>query len=157
MGRYLNAQTREDVVIIAGIIDTLTDIANRWNNNMKNPPKKIIKFLRTAASFNRSAMKELDKDLDNSEVSRIYRMAETTKFNLNYTRYTISSKCEETKTYDITEDERDSVVEALAQVRCNGCNGTIKDCVVRGQFFKWDIEPIYELTDKNHPCQYMSE
>lgn len=155
MRRYLNAQTRRDAVVTAGMINELEDIVFRWNGLMKNPPKKVTRFIRTAASFLKCAMRELDKDLDNYEVSRIYRMAETTKFEMSYSTFDLSSKEPDTVTYDITEEERDNIVEALAEVRCKGCNGCVKDCTVRSQFFKWDVTPIHEVTDKKHPCQYM--
>lgn len=156
MVRYLNSQTREDVVIVAGVIDLLKDISVRWNDNMKNPPKKVTKFLRTASSFAACAMKNLDKELDNNEVARIYRMAETTKFNLDYVRHDLSAKTPETKTYDITEEEKQNIVEALAEVRCLNCKGLDK-CSVKDQFFKWDVTPLNEIVDKNHPCQYKPE
>ena len=83
-------------------------------------------------------------------------MAETTKFRLSYVQCDLSSKAPEVRTYDITEDERDLIVEALAEVRCSGCNGCISDkCKVREQFFKWDVRPIHEVTDEIYPCQYM--
>lgn len=155
MGRYLNSQTRRDTVLMAGTIEQLDDIAFRWGSLMKNPPKKVIEYLKASKRFMARAMRELDKDLDNDEVTRIYRMAETTKFEMTYIQYDLTSKAPGTITYDITEDERDNIVEALAEVRCKGCDGCIKDCKVREQFFKWDVEPIYEVTDKKHPCQYM--
>lgn len=156
MGRYLNSQTRGDAVIITGMVNELNVIANRWNTKMKNPPEKVVKYLRSASSFAASAMRALDKDLDDDEIARLFRMAETTSFKLAYTQFDLSSKAPDVKTYDVTEDERDNIVEALAEVRCNGCKGNIKDCTVRSQFFKWDVPPIYEVTDKKHPCQYMS-
>jgi hypothetical protein len=155
MKRYLNKQTRRDAMVTAGMINELKDISDRWNDYMKNPPKRVTRFMKTAASFLACAMRELDKDLDNYEVSRIYRMAETTRFEISYAKFDLSSKTPETVTYDITEEERDNIVEALWEVRCNGCNGCKKDCTVRDQFFKWDVTPIHEVTDKVHPCQYM--
>lgn len=155
MVRYLNSKTREDVVIIAGAIHLLKDVSSRWNDNMNNPPKKVTRFLRSAASFSECAMRELDKELDNNEVARIYRLAETTRLQLAYTKHDLSSKTPEAITYDINEDERDAIVEALAEVRCSKCDGRKKDCVVRNQFFKWDITPMYEVVDDNHPCQYI--
>jgi hypothetical protein len=155
MGRYLNSQTRTDVVLIAGVIEQLRDITFRWESLMKNPPKEVINYIKASARFAARGMRELDKDLDNDEVSRIYRMAETTKFQMTYTQFDLSSKSPEIFTYDITEDERDNIVEALAEVRCKNCNGCKKDCTVRAQFFKWDVKPVYEYTDRKHPCQYM--
>lgn len=155
MGRYLNAQTRMDVVLTAGVIEQLRDITFRWKNLMKNPPLKTIEYIEASARFASRAMREIDKDLDNDEVARIYRIAETTKFQMVYTQFDLSSKAEGVITYDVTEDERDNIVEALAEVRCMKCDGCVKDCTVRQQFFKWDIEPIHEVTDENHPCQYM--
>lgn len=146
-----------DVVLIAGLIEQLGDITFRWENLMKNPPKEVIGYLKASTRFAVRAMRELDKDLDNDEVQRIYRIAETTKFSMAYTQFDLSSKEPGKVTYDITEEERDNIVEALAEVRCNGCNGCVKECTVRSQFFKWDIEPIYEATDEKHPCQYMEE
>jgi hypothetical protein len=157
MARYLNSQARKDVVIISGLIGKLEEIAKRWNGSMKNPPKEVIGYISASKRFAIRAMRELDKDLDNYEVQRIYRMAETTKFELAYVKYDLSSKAPGVITYDITEDERDNIVEALAEVRCKGCKGKVKDCKIRDQFFKWDIPPIFEVTDKKHPCQYMGE
>jgi hypothetical protein len=157
MGRYLNSQTRTDVVLIAGVIEQLRDITFRWGNLMKNPPKKTIEYIEASARFAARAMREIDKELENDEVARIYRMAETTKFSMTYTHFDLSSKAAGVITYDVTEDERDNIVEALAEVRCKNCNGCIKDCTVRQQLFKWDVPPIHETTDVNHPCQYMEE
>ena len=156
MGRYLNSQTREDVVIIAGLVGQLNVIADRWNSNIKNPPKKFIGYVKASSRFAARACQELDGELDDYEVERIFRMAETTKFQLAYIKHDLCAKGPDTITYDITEDERDNIVEALAEVRCKGCHGCRKDCTVRQQFFKWDVTPIYDVTDVKHPCQYMS-
>lgn len=154
MGRYLNSQTREDAVVISGLVGTVQGIADRWSEK-KNPPKKVIGYMRASARFAARALKELDKELDNDEVARIYRMAESTRFQLAYTKYDLSSKTSGTITYDITEDERDNLAEALAEVRCKGCDGRVKNCTVRQHFFKWDVAPIHDVTDEAHPCQYM--
>lgn len=155
MGRYLNSQTRHDVVLIAGTIEQLDDICWRWNINMKNPPKKALDYIKAGVRFISRGMREIDKELDNDEVARIYKMAESTKFQMVYDQYDLTSKAPGVITYDITEDERDNIVEALAEVRCSTCDGCVENCKVREQFFKWDIKPIYEYTDETYPCQYM--
>jgi len=154
MGRYLNSQTRKDAVVIAGVVDLFKDIHDRWNG-MKKPPKEVLGYLGAATRFASRAMKELDNELDNYEIARIFRMAETTSFDLSYVQYDLSSKTPDTITYDVTEDERDNIVEALTEVNCKSCDGCKKDCTVRQQFFKWDVNPIHEATDAEHPCQYM--
>lgn len=155
MGRYLNSRTREDVVIIAGVVGLLQEIAGRWGNTIKKPPKEFIGYIKASSRFAARAIRELDNDLDKLEQERLLRMAETTRFQLAYTKHDISSKTPSAVTYDITEDERNNIVEALAEVRCKNCNGCIDNCTVRDQFFKWDITPIYDVTDDTHPCQYM--
>lgn len=156
MTRYLNAKTRQDAVVIAGMVDALKEIADRWEGNMKNPPKRMIAYLRSASSFIGSAIRKLDKELDDTEIERIFRMAQTTEFRATYTEFGLSNREPGVITYDITEDERDNIVEALVEVRCKYCNGCVKDCKVRDQFFKWDIKPVFEVTNNIHPCQYMS-
>lgn len=154
MVRYLNSQTREEAVLVAGVYGELNGIADRWELK-KNPPKEVIGYIRASARFAARAMRELDKELDDNEVQRIYRMAETTKFKLSYTEHSLSSKAPGVYTYDITEDERDNLVEALTEVKCKGCKGHVKDCTVRTNLFKWDVKPIHEVTDEIYPCQYM--
>jgi hypothetical protein len=143
---------REDVVIIAGLVEQLKKIADRWQTNMKKPPMKFIGYIRASSRFAARAIRELDNDLDKYEQDRLIRMAETTTFQLNYVKHDLSSKVPGAITYDITEDERDNIVEALAEVRCANCDGRVKDCKVREQFFKWDITPIHEVTDNIYPC-----
>jgi hypothetical protein len=153
MGRYLNSQTREDTVVIAGVSEMLKDIISRWNSNMKKPPKEVLNYLGASSRFAFRALKEFGKELDDVELERIYKMGLTAEFN--YVKYDLSSKNKEPITYDITDDERDNLVEALAEVRCKNCNGCVEDCTVRNQFFKWDVTPIHDVTDDIHPCQYI--
>lgn len=155
MGRYLNSKVREDIVIIAGVVGLFEKIVDRWNKNMKNPPKEFIEYIKASKRFAARAIRELDTELDEYEQERLMRMAETTRFVLDYVKHDLSSKEPGKVTYDITEDERDNIVEALAEVRCGDCDGCVKDCKVREQFFKWDVSPIHEVTNKKYPCQYM--
>jgi NAD-dependent dihydropyrimidine dehydrogenase PreA subunit len=154
--RYLNSQSRRDAIVIMGLIEELRDIITRWHDNMKQPPKEVLGYLGASMRFSARAIKELDTELDNNEIERLEKMAKTIGFDITYMRYDYSSKDPQRRTYDITEDERDNLVEALAEVRCVGCNGCVKDCTVRSQFFKWDVTPIYDVTDDTHPCQYMT-
>lgn len=155
MSRYLNSQTRTDVVITAGMICQIDAIVERWSANLKNPPKEVINYFKAASRFIARGLKELNKDLTDEEIDRIYKMAETTRFKLSYVKCDLTNKSPENITYDITEDERDNIVEALCEVRCHDCDGCIPDCSVRQQFFKWDIAPIHEVTNNKYPCQYM--
>lgn len=155
MGRYLNSQTRRDVVIMVGMVSELNDIRARWANNMKNPPEKVLKLMRTASSFISSTTNTLARELDKKEIEQLYKIAGTTTFDIGYTKFNGVSRAPGVVTYDITEDERDNIVEALVEVRCKGCDGFVPNCKVRTQFFKWEIAPVHEIIDNNHPCQYM--